>query len=51
MNNRGGEDHLIQPGHRVAQLIIHRVEKVQISESEWLDDQSDRGGGFGSSGE
>ncbi|PWI48365.1 deoxyuridine 5'-triphosphate nucleotidohydrolase [Candidatus Heimdallarchaeota archaeon B3_Heim] len=51
MNNRGVEDHLIQPGHRVAQLIIHRVVKVQISESKWLDDQSDRGGGFGSSGE
>ena len=51
INNRGTEDYLIQSGHRVAQLLILKVEVVQISESELLDDHSDRGGGFGSSGE
>ena len=51
MNNRGKEDHLIKSGHRIAQLIIHKVEEVHIIESRILDDQSDRGGGFGSSGE
>ncbi len=51
MNNHGKEHHFIQNGHRIAQLIIHKVEEVRIIESETLDNQSDRGGGFGSSGE
>ena len=51
MNNRGKENHLIRQGHRIAQLVIHKVEEVRIIESETLDDQSDRGGGFGSSGD
>ncbi len=51
MNNRSSDDYLIQSGHRVAQLIIYRIEEVYIIESDTLDDQSDRGGGFGSSGE
>ncbi|MHA1975651.1 MAG: dUTP diphosphatase [Candidatus Hodarchaeales archaeon] len=51
MNNRGTEDLLIHSGHRVAQLIILKVEEVRVTEVEQLDDQSNRGGGFGSSGE
>jgi dUTP pyrophosphatase len=51
MNNKGLEDYLIHSGHRVAQLVIHRVEEVEISEIDWLDKKLDRGGGFGSSGE
>ena len=51
MNNKGPKDYHINSGHRIAQLVIFKVEEVEISESDSLDEQSDRGGGFGSSGE
>ncbi len=48
--NLGDQTYQIEAGDRVAQLIFHRVEPVEIREVEELPD-SDRGArGFGSSG-
>ncbi len=49
--NAGKEPHTFQPGERIAQLIIAAVPKVQIVETDDLDDGAERGeGGFGSTG-
>ncbi len=50
MNNMSQENYSAKPGDRIAQMIIHRVESFQIVASESLDEDLDRGGGFGSSG-
>jgi dUTP pyrophosphatase len=49
-NNMSQENYLVKQGDRVAQMIIHRVEDFEILSSENLDENLDRGGGFGSSG-
>ena len=51
MNNRGSTDFQIVSGNRIAQMIIYKLQKVEIEEVNELDIHSDRGGGFGSSGE
>ena len=49
--NAGKEPHTFQPGERIAQLIIAPVPKVEIVETDDLDDGDERGaGGFGSTG-
>lgn len=49
--NAGKEAHTFQPGERIAQLIVAPVPKVQIVETDDLDDGAQRGeGGFGSTG-
>lgn len=48
--NLGEEPLILQPGDRVAQLLIQRVERAEFARSESLT-ESDRGpGGFGSTG-
>ena len=48
--NLGEEPLILQPGDRVAQLLIQRVERADFVRSESLT-ESDRGpGGFGSTG-
>ena len=51
LNNIGSSDYNVEPGHRIAQMIIYKLQNVEIIEIDKLDLQSDRGGGFGSSGE
>jgi dUTP pyrophosphatase len=50
LNNRSNEDYHVSHGHRVAQLIIHKTEPVELTVVDDLDRKNDRGGGFGSSG-
>lgn len=48
--NLGDEDYTLEAGHKVAQMLIQKVESGDIVEVESLDD-TDRGeGGFGSTG-
>jgi dUTP pyrophosphatase len=51
VNNIGSSDHQISIGNRIAQMIIYKLQEVEIIETKELDSQLDRGGGFGSSGE
>ncbi len=50
-NNFSGVDFEVVMGNRFAQIIIHKVEQIEIEEVEELDSLTDRGGGFGSSGD
>ena len=50
MNNMSQQNYPIKQGDRIAQMIIHRVENIEVGTSESLDENLDRGGGFGSSG-
>ncbi|MHA1206254.1 MAG: dUTP diphosphatase [Candidatus Hodarchaeales archaeon] len=50
MNNMSQENYSLKQGDRIAQMIIHKVENFEIVASENLDENLDRGGGFGSSG-
>ncbi|MHA2174764.1 MAG: dUTP diphosphatase [Candidatus Hodarchaeales archaeon] len=50
-NNFGATDFEVIIGNRIAQIIIHRVETIGLIEADELDPFTDRGGGFGSSGE
>ena len=50
MNNMSQQNYPIKQGDRIAQMIIHRVEIIEVVTSESLDEDLDRGGGFGSSG-
>ena len=50
MNNISKENYQINQGDRIAQMVIYRVENFEIIESKTLDNDLDRGGGFGSSG-
>ena len=51
VNNIGSSDYQISAGNRIAQMIIYKLQEVEIIETTELDSQLDRGGGFGSSGE
>jgi len=48
--NFGKEDFIINPGDRIAQLILGRVHKADILESESLSETERGAGGFGSTG-
>jgi dTMP kinase len=48
--NLGQDIYNIAPGQKVAQLLIQKIEKIHISESEKLDATERDAGGFGSSG-
>lgn len=49
--NLGSEPYSIQPGERIAQLVIMPVPRVEVVEVDELDSGADRGeGGFGSTG-
>lgn len=49
VNTDEHETYVVERGDRIAQLVIQRIEHVQIQVVESLDGH-DRGGGFGSSG-
>ncbi|MCC6538604.1 MAG: dUTP diphosphatase [Bryobacterales bacterium] len=48
--NLGREPYTIQPGDRIAQMVIARYEAVEWVEQEALSDSARGAGGFGSSG-
>lgn len=48
--NLGQEPWTVQPGDRIAQLVVARYERVDIEESEPLDATERGAGGFGSTG-
>lgn len=48
--NHGQEDFIITRGDRIAQMVIARVEQVELVEVTALDDTARGTGGFGSSG-
>lgn len=49
-NNFSSSDYSIKEGDRIAQIVFHKAEHFDILEKETLDEENDRGGGFGSSG-
>ena len=48
--NHSDEDFLIEPGDRIAQLLIQKVESIQFHPVDNLDNTSRNEGGFGSTG-
>lgn len=48
--NQGWEDYLIQPGERIAQLVVMPVAQARITVTDTLDDTQRGAGGFGSTG-
>lgn len=48
--NLSGEEQLIQPGERIAQLVIQQVEKAVWQQVEGLPETVRNAGGFGSTG-
>jgi dUTP pyrophosphatase len=48
--NHGSEDFVIARGDRIAQMVIARVEQVELAEVTSLDGTARGSGGFGSSG-
>ena len=50
LQNSGKEDYTIQPGDRIAQLMITPVIQAQVTMVDQLDDTARGAGGFGSTG-
>jgi len=50
MINLSNETYIIQPGERIAQMIISRIQKAEIVEVEELTTTARSSGGFGSTG-
>ena len=50
LQNSGDQDYTIQPGDRIAQLMITPVIQAQVQMVEELDDTARGAGGFGSTG-
>jgi len=48
--NHGREPFTIEPGHRIAQLVIAPVTRAELVEVQELDDTTRGAGGFGSTG-
>ena len=48
--NLGQEDFVIEPGMRIAQLVIAKYEKIDWQEAETLNETARGDGGFGSTG-
>lgn len=46
----GGKPYTLEAGHKVAQMLIQRVESPEIVEAESLDETRRGAGGFGSTG-
>ena len=51
MINQGGKTVTVNHGDRIAQLVLNKVEAINWVPVESFTDQSDRGGGFGHSGQ
>ena len=50
LQNSGSEDYTVQPGDRIAQLMIAPVIQARLTLVDELDDTQRGGGGFGSTG-
>ena len=50
LTNLGREPFVIERGHRIAQMVIARVERLEVAEVEILDETSRGSGGFGHTG-
>ena len=50
LHNDTDEIMTVEPGERIAQLIVHRYEKLEITEVKELSDTGRGNGGFGSTG-
>lgn len=50
LTNSGGEDYVIEPGERIAQLVLMPVLQAHITVTDTLDDTERGEGGFGSTG-
>ena len=50
LQNSGGADYTVQPGDRIAQLMITPVVQAQVTLVDELDDTARGAGGFGSTG-
>ena len=50
LSNSGGEDYVIQPGERIAQMVIVPILQANITVTDDLDDTARGAGGFGSTG-
>lgn len=50
LQNSGGTDYVVQPGDRIAQLMIAPVIQAEIQPVEELDETARGAGGFGSTG-
>jgi dUTP pyrophosphatase len=48
--NHGAEPYVVEPLSRIAQIVITRVERVEIEEAESLTETSRGAGGYGSTG-
>lgn len=48
--NHGQEDFVVEPGMRIAQMVIAKYEKVEWQEADSLDETERGAGGFGSTG-
>lgn len=48
--NLSGEEHEVQPGDRIAQLVLHRVERVEWEPSNEISVTDRNEGGFGHTG-
>jgi dUTP pyrophosphatase len=48
--NLSGESQLIQPGERIAQMVIQKTEKAELVQVAVLEDTTRSNGGFGSTG-
>lgn len=48
--NLSGQEQVIEPGERIAQLVIQKVERACWVETESLDESSRNAGGFGHTG-
>ena len=49
--NLSNEEQTVEPGERIAQLVVAQVEQTEVEEIEKVPDNTDRGGGaYGSSG-
>ncbi|MDR2615340.1 MAG: dUTP diphosphatase [Oscillospiraceae bacterium] len=50
LRNHGSVPQTVEPGERVAQLLLVPVERAEFSEAEYLDETARGEGGFGSTG-
>ena len=50
LTNLGAQAYQVQRGERIAQMVIAKVERAHIVETEMLDDTARGGGGFGHTG-
>ena len=48
--NHGAEPYVVEPLSRIAQIVISRVEQVEIEEADALTETSRGAGGYGSTG-